>query len=223
MRLRTRAAFVAIAGLIAWTAFGDEKDAKYLDPIDVHVPSVLTDKSVNIDYDIVYVRAKRAGDKVHKRFFTDFSQPVTMEPGADLMLLHPNGKEEVLVEGGNGSVTDPVVSFDGQWVYYVHIHNLQNASQWNPPREGADIYKVNVQSKKIVKLTNQHFSPESRRRQLVARFPHAAGWQIAFRVRRLQHGAVPAAGRAHCVHQQPRWLSAGEGLSGHRVATLRHG
>src|ERR1051325_802320 len=64
-------------------------------------PRISTDKSVRYDYDIVYVRAPRAGDKVHKRFYTDFSQPVTMEPGADLMLLHPDGSEEQLVAGGD--------------------------------------------------------------------------------------------------------------------------
>src|SRR5262249_3533531 len=113
------------------------------------------------DYDIVYVRAKRAGDKVHKRFYTDFSQPVTMEPGADLMLLHPDGKEELLVAGGDGAVTDPMVSFDGEWVYYSLIHNLKNHNQRNPPRQGADIYKVHVKSRKIVRLTNQQYSPNT--------------------------------------------------------------
>src|SRR5262245_30084524 len=171
MRSRVLAAFAALVGVVAFTAVGQEKGAKYLDPIDVNVPHVSTDKDIKLDYDIVYVRAKRAGDKVHKRFFTDFSAPVTMEPGADVMLLHPDGKEELLVEGGNGSVTDPVVSLDGQWVYYVHIHNLQKASQWSPPREGADIYKINVKSKKIVKLTNQRFSPNL----------GAANWSSDFR------------------------------------------
>src|SRR5262245_45460981 len=105
MRLLSRAlvplALVALA--FSTSAPGQEKGApkakedKYLDPIDVKVPLIGTDKDVKYDYDIVYVRAKRAGDKVHKRFFTDFSSPVTMEPGADLMLLHPDGKEEVLV------------------------------------------------------------------------------------------------------------------------------
>ncbi len=46
-------------------------------------------------------------------------------PGADLVLLHPDGKEEVLVEGGDGSVADPMVSFDGEWVYYAKFHNLK--------------------------------------------------------------------------------------------------
>src|SRR5262245_20291583 len=151
---------VLAAGLFAVTAVGQPKpEAKFLDPLDVQVPHVSTDPELKLNYDIVYVRAKRAGDTVHKRYFTDFSQPVTMEPGADLMLLHPNGTEELLVEGGDGSVTDPMVSFDGQWVYYSLIHNLQKASQWTPPRQGADIYKMHLKSKKVVRLTNQKFSP----------------------------------------------------------------
>src|SRR6478752_1401141 len=111
----------------------DKKEQLYLDPIDVQVPPISTDKTIKYDYDIVYVRAPRAGDKVHKRFFTDFSSPVTLEPGADLMLLHPDGSEELLVAGAAGAITDPMVSFDGQWVYYTHIYQLQKYSQWSPP------------------------------------------------------------------------------------------
>jgi mono/diheme cytochrome c family protein len=155
------------------------KDAKFLDPINVKIPHISTDKSVQYDFDIVYVRAKRAGDKVHKRFYTDFSSPVTLEPGADLMLLHPDGKEELLVAGGDGSVTDPMVSFDGQWVYYSHIHYLKNASQWNPPKQGADIYKIHVPTRKIVRLTNQQFSPNT----------GAAEWSTDFR--------TPEPGKSH--------------------------
>lgn len=136
--MRTRGTLLALGALLfTFSALAQEKkpkEEKYLDPIDTKVPAVGTDKAVKYDYDIVYVRAKRAGDKTHKRFFTDFSSPVTMEPGADLMLLHPDGKEEVLVAGGDGSVTDPVISFDGEWCYYVLLHNMQKASQWNPPK-----------------------------------------------------------------------------------------
>jgi hypothetical protein len=39
-----------------------------------------------------------------------------MEPGADLVLLRPDGTEELLAAGGDGAVTDPMVSFDGRWV-----------------------------------------------------------------------------------------------------------
>ncbi len=152
-------------GMLALATFGvqaqPDKKKLYLDPINTKVPHFSTDKSVKIDYDIVYVRAKRAGDKIHKRFFTDFSTPITLEPGADLMLLKPNGKEELLVPGGEGSITDPFVAFDGQWVYYVHVHHLQKYSQWTPPRQGADIYKIHVPTRKIVRLTNQQFDPNT--------------------------------------------------------------
>ncbi len=139
----------------------EKKEQLFLDPINVTVPPISTDKTIKYDYDIVYVRAPRAGDKVHKRFFTDFSSPVTLEPGADLMLLHPDGSEELLVKGGDGSVTDPVASLDGKSVYYTLIHSLKNYSQWNPPRPGADIYKMNLQTRKIVRLTNQKFTPNT--------------------------------------------------------------
>ena len=151
--------FVALSVCLAVTAFAEQP--LFTETLDVNVPHISTDPSVRYDYDIVYVRARRAGDVEHKRFYTDFSQPVTMEPGADLMLLHPDGREELLVAGGDGAVTDPFVSYDGQWVYYVHIHNLANRSPWNPPREGADIYKIHLASRKIVRLTNQKFEPNT--------------------------------------------------------------
>src|SRR3954463_14258594 len=87
-------------------------------------------------------RPRRDGDKIHKRFYTDIATPVTLEPGADLMLLKPDGKEEVLVEGGDGAVTDPVVSFDGESVYYTLIHTLKGANAYQPPLQGADVYKI---------------------------------------------------------------------------------
>ena len=149
------------------------------EPVNVNVPHISTDTSVKYDYDIVYVRAQRAGDDLHKRFYTDFSQPVTMEPGADLMLLHPDGSEELLVKGGDGSITDPVVSFDGNWVYFVQIYNLKNHNQWTPPRQGADIFKINVATRKIVRLTNQQFSPNT----------GAANWTSDYR--------TPAEGKTH--------------------------
>ncbi|HVE42596.1 MAG TPA: FecR domain-containing protein, partial [Planctomycetota bacterium] len=139
----------------------DKKEKLYLDPINVTIPPIATDPSVKYDYDIVYVRARRAGDEVHKRFYTDFSQPVTMEPGADLMLLHPDGSEELLAEGGSGSITDPVISFDGQWVYFSRLYNLQKANQWSPPAEGADLFKLHLKSRKLVRLSNQVFTPNT--------------------------------------------------------------
>ena len=166
--LRALAAPFALLSLVGSSFFSHQSRAQdredqplFIKDLNVHVPHVSTDASVKYDYDIVYVRAGRAGDEIHKRFYTDFSQPVTMEPGADLMLLHPDGSEELLVEGGDGSITDPVISFDAQWAYYVHIHNLKGASQWDPPAQGADIYKIHLKSRKIVQLTNQVFTPNT--------------------------------------------------------------
>ena len=149
-----------LVGLMCF-AIQAEDEPLFKETLDVNIPHVSTDPSVKIDYDIVYVRADRAGDKLHKRFYTDFSQPVTMEPGADLMLLHPDGSEEVLVDGGKGSVTDPVISFDGQWVYYSYLYDLEKHSQWTPPRAGADIFKMNLKTRRIVKLTDQTFTPNT--------------------------------------------------------------
>jgi hypothetical protein len=131
-------------------------------PLDVTPKPIAEGSSVHYDYDIVYVRARRAGDKVHKRFYTDIAAPVTLEPGADLMLLRPDGSEELLVAGGDdGAVTDPYVSFDGEWVYYTFIHSLAGAGQFSMPRKGADIYKIHLPTRRIVRLTNQKFTPNT--------------------------------------------------------------
>ena len=163
----------------AFVADAADNEPRFTNVINIAVPRISTDKSVRYDYDIVYVRAPRAGDKVHKRFYTDFSQPVTMEPGADLMLLHPDGREELLAAGGDGSITDPMVSFDAQWLYYVHLYNLQKANQWSPPWPGADIFKIHVKSRRVVKFTDQTFTPNS----------GAADWSDDFR--------TPQPGRTH--------------------------
>ncbi len=168
-----------VAAVESVSSRAQEQDRLYTEKINVNVPHISSDASIKYDYDIVYVRAGRAGDEIHKRFYTDFSAPVTIEPGADLMLLHPDGSEELLVEGGDGSITDPMVSLDGQWVYYTHIYYLQKASQWNPPRQGADIFKIHLKSRKIVRLTNQRFSPNT----------GAANWSADFR--------TPQQGKTH--------------------------
>jgi hypothetical protein len=163
MKLRLATAVLALvllsAGALSLPA-QPSGEALFRDRLKVEVPHISTDPSIRYDYDIVYVRAPRRGDDQGK-FYLDFSAPVTMEPGADLMLLHPDGREELLVAGKNGSITDPVVSFDGQWVYYVHLHDLREANQWSPPAAGADIYKIHLATRRIVRLTNQTFTPNT--------------------------------------------------------------
>ena len=131
---------------------------------------VSSDPSVKLDYDIVYVRAPRKGDAVGTNW-AEISNPVFTDAGADLMLLRPDGTEDVLVKGGAGSVADPMVSFDGEWVYYSHFHDMKNASVTQGPSGGADVFKIHVKSRKIVRLTHQTFTPNT----------GAADWSSDFR------------------------------------------
>lgn len=149
-----------------------------LGPINVNPPHISSDPTVKLDYDIVYVRAPRKGDNVGTNW-TEISNPTFMDPGADLMLLHPDGAEELLVAGGAGSVTDPMVSFDGAWVYYALFHDLSDASVAESSKHGADIYKIHVKSRKLVRLTDQRFTPNT----------GAGNWSKDFR--------TPAAGKNH--------------------------
>ncbi len=158
LRIKWMVALLLVLGVE--TARGDDEPL-FPNDINVQVPHISTDSSVKLDYDIVYVRAQRDGDTIHKRYYTDIATPVTLHPDADLMLLHADGKEEVLVAGGkDGAITDPVVSFDGQWVYYTHIPSLKNSGPWQPPA-GADIFKIHVKTRRIVRLTNQVFTPNT--------------------------------------------------------------
>src|SRR5436190_18704300 len=95
--------------------------------LDPHPKPLASDPSVKLDYDIVYVRAPRflAGrdGKQRPSAWPEIGHPTNIDPGYDLVLLHPDGGEDVLVPGGKGSVADLYVSFDGQWVYYTHFHD----------------------------------------------------------------------------------------------------
>ncbi|MEO2032738.1 MAG: hypothetical protein ABGZ35_11700 [Planctomycetaceae bacterium] len=97
----------------------------------------------------------------------------------DQTVIENNCWSPVMVAGGDGSITDPMVSFAGQWVYYTHIYNLQKASQWNPTKQGADIFKIHFKTRKVVWLTNQRFSPNT----------GAADWSSDFR--------TPEQGKTH--------------------------
>lgn len=170
--------FAALALFVASFAGAQPQPVDVSGPINVTPKPVAADKAVKFDYDIVYVRAPRNGDKVGTNW-PEIANPAFMDPGADLMLLHPDGSEEVLVKGGAGSVTDPVVSFDAEWVYYSHFHDMKGASVSQGPAGGADIYKIHVKSRKVVRLTTQEFTPNT----------GAANWSKDYR--------TPEAGKNH--------------------------
>lgn len=103
-------------------------------------------EALPIDYDIVYVRQIRLGDDVNT--VPEVFHPARLDPGADLMLLHPDGSEEVLVAGGDGGITDPFVSFDAEWVYYSRFYDLQpgslNYQRGDLPYQGSDIFRIHL-------------------------------------------------------------------------------
>src|SRR4029079_18171546 len=100
---------------------------------------IRSDKSIKYDYDIVYVRAPRfVKDKDGKErpapVWPNAAEPEALRASTDLMVLHPDGSEEVLVAGGRGAIADPYVSFDAKWVYYSFFNDHSGVG-------GADVYK----------------------------------------------------------------------------------
>lgn len=126
----------------------------FAEPINIDPPHITTDKDVKYDFDIIFVRAPR-NEATGKAKWAEVGDPRSMEPGADLMLLHPDGNEEVLVAvKDNESIADPFVSFDGKSVFYAKFHDVK-------AHKGSDIYKVEVATRKITRLTQQTFTPNT--------------------------------------------------------------
>ena len=147
--------FLAFAGL---SASADE---------DARPPHISTDASIQYDYDIVYVRVPRPYPKEYNgiNHLNQAGLHQTHAPGAELRLLHPDGKDESLVPvTEQEAITDPMVSFDGQWVYFAKFHHMAKGSAHMSKlrsQQGADIYKIHVSTRKIVRLTQQHPTPNT--------------------------------------------------------------
>src|SRR5436853_2718873 len=126
------------------------------DRLDPYPKPLASDPSVKLDYDLVYVRAPRfvpgRDGKQRPSAWPEIGHPTNIDAGYDLMLLHPDGTEERLVEGGKGSVADPYVSFDGESVYYAYFYLGELGT-------GSDIYKIHVKSKMMTRLTHQESTP----------------------------------------------------------------
>jgi hypothetical protein len=138
-------------------------------PFNIDVPRITSDPTIKYDYDIVYIRTPRKGNAPHSSRWPDASLPLNVDAGGDLMLLHPDGSEERLVEGGKGSVTDPSVSFDGEWVYYAQFEDLTDRK--GQGGAAADIYKIHVKTRKVVRLTHQEFTPNTGAGKLIQPYP----------------------------------------------------
>ena len=123
-----------------------------------------SDAAPPVPYDVVYVRQPRYGDDT-ATIWPEVFHPARIDPGADLVLLHPDGREEVLVAAGNGAVTDPFVSFDARWVYYAYFPDVRYPQGYNTQRDlpwaGADVYKIHLPTRQVVRLTHDEFTPNT--------------------------------------------------------------
>ena len=116
-----------------------------------------------VAFDVVYVRQPRHGDD-EDMTWPEVFHPCTFEPGSDLVLLHPDGSEEVLVSAGPGAVTDPFVSFDARSVYYAFAPDVTPSginSQRGLPYSGSDLYRIDLASRATTRLTHGEFTPNT--------------------------------------------------------------
>lgn len=131
-------------------------------PSAVDLPAAQRYTSGRVDYDIVYVRQPRYGD-VDETIWPEVFHPGRIDPGADLMLLHPGGNEEVLFRGGDGAVTDPFITFDGTAVLFSYFPDVRpsavNGQRNNLPRRGADIFRLDLRTRQVQQLTHGEFEP----------------------------------------------------------------
>jgi len=129
---------------------------------------ITEDKTVAYDYLIVYVRVARPYPKEYFNInhLNQAGLHQTNAPGAELRLLHPDGKDELLVPvQPQESITDPAVSLDGQWVYFAKFHQMATGASASmtklQSKQGADLYKIHVPSRKLVQLTSQERTPNT--------------------------------------------------------------
>lgn len=127
-----------------------------------------------VTYDILYIRAPRFGDATLSHF-PDTTNPMRVDPNTDLRLLHPDCSEELLFPRpehqalvdapiGNGVVIDPNLSFDGRWVVFGYFHDQSPAAinaQRGVSRYGADLYRLDLLTRQVVRLTRQGFTPNT--------------------------------------------------------------
>lgn len=129
--------------------------------IETAVPPLAADASIAIDYDIVCLRVPRRGDDEQVSWPDAFS-PTCVEPGTDLVVVHPGGELQTLVEAGPGqAVADPSVSFDGEWVFYALFDGIERHASGLAFARSADLYKVRVATRERVRLTHQEYTPNT--------------------------------------------------------------
>lgn len=143
----TSAVAVLAAALVAASAFGQNPPSW---------PQAMTPAQAGIAYDIVACRAPVANSGFRNAFPDAVNYSLYAPRGTDLVLIHPNGTEEVLVAAGpNGACVDPVVTYDGRAVLFAKFDdpqniNVQRGLSWNP----SHIFRVDLATRQVTQLTS---------------------------------------------------------------------
>ncbi|HEV7668415.1 MAG TPA: hypothetical protein VGS22_07820 [Thermoanaerobaculia bacterium] len=133
-----------------------------------------------LPYELIYVRAPYfgPGPGVANSVWPDVVRPLIPDPGAQLVLMKTSGVREVLfpleryrgqidTPAGKplsvGSVADPNVSFDGRSVLFTWYHDAtdRNDQRGGLSRRGADLYKLDLATRALVRLTRQQLTPNT--------------------------------------------------------------
>ena len=118
-------------------------------------PPSANPRDVGIDYDIVVCRMPNAGNQERNAFPDAANMSLYVGRGTQLVLIHPDGGEEVLFDPGpNGAVVDPCVSFDGRSIYFARFvdpedFNTQRGLSWAP----SHIWKLELATRRATQLT----------------------------------------------------------------------
>lgn len=100
-----------------------------------------------VSYDIVYVRYPLVGlDGTNRLIIPQGEGAYQIHPGADLVLLKPDGSTEDLVDCDNTcSVMDPYISYDGTTVYYskmLGLYSGTNTTLLRNEKAAGYLYKI---------------------------------------------------------------------------------
>lgn len=121
-------------------------------------PPVMTPAQAGIAYRIVACRMPVAGNEERDAFPDAANMSLYIGRGTDLVLIHPNGTEELLYDAtGNEAVVDPLVSFDGRTVYFSKFVDPEDwhpqIGWWRLSRSPAHLWKIDVQTRVATQLT----------------------------------------------------------------------
>ena len=111
------------------------------------------------DYPIVAIRSERPDDETWVRF-AEVMNPIH-HPVSDLVVIQPDGTEEVLVSGnGTDAILDPK-TLDGVNVFFARIYDVEDTVQGHMPisKRGSDIFSIDIATGEITQWTDQTDEP----------------------------------------------------------------